>query len=523
MNSFTDRADENEEKAKRATNDNFDLGERDLRRRPPMESLQIDHAGNEGYDDDDDYEYDDDEYDDMPLVVEGSAAEARNQKSLAVNRENRIVGVSLLIGMLVALIFAVTSSGGSYTVPAAEPEPSIELAASIEEARSYIEAGLELLDTDTTTLLSSMATNTKQGPANTAAAAAAAVNAMVPNPYHASLDEPFTCALQSPSDADKYWAGYVHKAFGTFDRCGALPPAGQTCRCLHPGLPVPRRGPLGHRWFLTFQRNLRLIAATVNVPASSSTATAAGVTTATATDTANLDVVLLGDSITEHWLGTDFGVQEKKWKEHYQVYQELFQNNNNRDDNDKVTTSGLALGIGGDMCPHLQYRLLNGEMANLESNETALASRLLQPAVWWVLIGTNDVGAFCEAEQIVTGTIQIVQQILDRRPASTVVVNSILPRTGRNGVLSHAWYTTVTTVNRQMECYAASLERVEFFNATDYFIRSDNGGADDAPVRVNMTLMTDNVHPSAAGYRIWGQGIVDRVQEIKERQRRSKT
>jgi lysophospholipase L1-like esterase len=44
-------------------------------------------------------------------------------------------------------------------------------------------------------------------------------------------------------------------------------------------------------------------------------------------------------------------------------------------------------------------------------------------------------------------------------------------------------------------------------------------GLDDHSVRVNTTLMLDHVHPSAAGYRIWGQGIVDRVQEIKEQQR----
>jgi lysophospholipase L1-like esterase len=491
-----------------------------------MESFNIDHAGNEGYDDDD-YDYDDDEYDDMPLVVEGSAVEARNQRSLASNRENRIVGVSILIGMLVALIFAVTSSGGPYSAPAPVPAISIEEAAAYTEALSYLAEGLELLDTDATTL-SSMATNTEQGPTNTAAASTLvdmtkdALSAMVLIPNHPSLVEAFTCVPDpASSDADTYWAEYVHLAFGTFDRCGALPPPGRPCSCLHPGLPVRRTGDqFGDSWFRTFQRNLQLIAATVN--ASTSTSTAAGLTTATGT--ANLDVVLLGDSITEHWLGTDLGVEHKKWEEHFQVYQELFQNKNSRDDNDKVTTSGLALGIGGDMCPHLQYRLLNGEMAHLHSNDTALASRLLQPAVWWVLIGTNDAGAaFCEAEQIVTGTIQIVQQILDRRPASTIVVNSILPRAGYKSRLGPGWYDTLTTVNRQMECYTASKERVEFFNATDYFIRSDDGGNDDSPVRVNMTLMSDPVHPSAEGYRIWGQGIVDRVQEIKERQRRSKT
>jgi lysophospholipase L1-like esterase len=214
-------------------------------------------------------------------------------------------------------------------------------------------------------------------------------------------------------------------------------------------------------------------------------------------------------------LGTDLGAREPKWDEHLQVYQELFQNNDNHNNN---AVTGLALGIGGDNCPRLLYRLMNGVMAELHSNASSAA---LQPVVWWILIGTNDYGyARCEAEQIVTGTVRIVQEILERRPSATVVVNSILPR-GRNWLLDSDWYETLTVVNRQMECYAASHERVEFFNATDYFLEEDTSEeGDDRAVRVNTTLMTDAVHPSAAGYRIWGQGIVDRVKEIK--QQRSK-
>jgi lysophospholipase L1-like esterase len=161
----------------------------------------------------------------------------------------------------------------------------------------------------------------------------------------------------------------------------------------------------------------------------------------------------------------------------------------------------------------LLYRMLNGEMAEL--NSTA-ASAALQPAVWWILIGTNDYSSLCEAEQIVTGTVRIVQEILERRPGATVVVNSILPR-GRKWLLGPDWYDTLTDVNRQMECYAASQKRVEFFNATDYFMEK----GDDNSGRVNTTLMTDHVHPSAAGYRIWGQGIIDRVKEIKQQRRKN--
>lgn len=55
---------------------------------------------------------------------------------------------------------------------------------------------------------------------------------------------------------------------------------------------------------------------------------------------ATVDVVLLGDSITEHWQGTSMG--REKYPEINKVYMDLFQN--------KRTTgvTGLALGISGD-------------------------------------------------------------------------------------------------------------------------------------------------------------------------------
>jgi lysophospholipase L1-like esterase len=445
MNSFTGSGNDDEEEAKRSPSDNSALGE-DLPRRP-MATFDIDQQLSE---DDDDYEYED-----RPLVLEGSIAEARSQKSIAVDRENRIVGVSLLIGTIVALIVLVVTAD---------------------------------------IILTSMM---KEGPTITTAFETAKALPIVPYP---SLDL-LTCPLEDTYDT--YWTNYVDTAAGKSDsdRCGALQPS-QTCRCLNPVLPVPRLGHLRipwlpilgrlrNRWFEAFQRNLKLIADTV-----STAIPGAG----------NLDVVLLGDSITEHWLGTELGMKEQTWSEHFQVYQELFQSENNND-----AVSGLALGIGGDNAPHLLYRMLNGEMAEL--NSTA-ASAALQPAVWWILIGTNECSALCEADQIVTGTVRIVQEILERRPSATVVVNSILPR-GLNWVLGSDWYETLTAVNHQMECYAASQERVEFFNATHYFVEK----GDNHSGRVNKTIMTDQVHPAASGYRIWGQGIVDRVKEIKEQQR----
>ena len=54
------------------------------------------------------------------------------------------------------------------------------------------------------------------------------------------------------------------------------------------------------------------------------------------------DVVLLGDSITEHWFGTEFGMPADAWQEVNLVFrEELTKLGGGRVD-------GLALGIAGD-------------------------------------------------------------------------------------------------------------------------------------------------------------------------------
>jgi hypothetical protein len=56
-------------------------------------------------------------------------------------------------------------------------------------------------------------------------------------------------------------------------------------------------------------------------------------------ETETPDLVLLGDSITEHWQGTSMG-KPKHDAEIKDVYEELFRNPNG--------IKGLALGISGD-------------------------------------------------------------------------------------------------------------------------------------------------------------------------------
>jgi lysophospholipase L1-like esterase len=198
-----------------------------------------------------------------------------------------------------------------------------------------------------------------------------------------------------------------------------------------------------------------------------------------------IDVALLGDSITEHWLGTDLGGPSPKFENVSSVFSELF----TKQGGGKV--EGIVLGISAEQCRHALYRLQDGVLGNSFS-----------PKVFWLLIGTNDLAVkWCNVDALVAGNIAIVEELLKLRPdTATIVINSLLPRH------SSLWKYELL-INERLECYANVTEGVEFFDATDIFMMS------------NRTLqnLEDGLHPSVEGHRLWGTAIVEKVLEIVSR------
>lgn len=150
------------------------------------------------------------------------------------------------------------------------------------------------------------------------------------------------------------------------------------------------------------------------------------------------------------------------------------------------------------------YRLQNGEMPPA-----------LKPKVWWLLIGTNDLGSdSCNANAITVGNIRIVEEIRQHQPNATIVINSLLPRS--NEELAHnanPYWNVLRQVNHRLECYANHTPGVEFFNATTIFVSQDP--AEKGDYYINKTLMDAHyLHPSGEGSLLWGQAIVKRVQSL---------
>jgi hypothetical protein len=85
----------------------------------------------------------------------------------------------------------------------------------------------------------------------------------------------------------------------------------------------------------------------------------------------------------------------------------------------------------------LLYRINNGGIGDLD------------PDVWWVLIGIDDLtDDFCNVDAIAAANIAVVEEIISLRPNATVAINSLLPRTP-------TFWMYLSQINERLKCYAA--------------------------------------------------------------------
>jgi len=245
---------------------------------------------------------------------------------------------------------------------------------------------------------------------------------------------------------------------------GYLVPISQ-CQCRNPTVAVPRTSDF---WQKAFQRNQKLAkkaAAMVSLEGH------------------DLDVVLLGDSITEHWIGEAGARKHAGYEENAKAFQQVLTRKGGG------LVDALALGIAADQIPNLLFRL-----------QVARYGQYLQPKVWWILIGSNDMAmAWCNVEAVLAGNIAVIEEIRETQPGAVVVINSILPRLPEP-LLGH-----IDELNQRLRDYACGTKDVYFFDATSIF-------RDEATGQVRH--LPDGVHPDGPSSWTWAREIAKAVEEL---------
>lgn len=181
----------------------------------------------------------------------------------------------------------------------------------------------------------------------------------------------------------------------------------------------------------------------------------------------NVDLVFIGDSITQGWEGKGKGV----WSKFY----------------DKRNT--VNLGIGGDRTQHVIWRLDNG---NVEG---------ISPKLAVIMIGTNNSGGN-SPEQIAEGITVIVDQLTKKTPKTKILLLAVFPR-GANADDKRR------QVNEKTNAIVSKLgekDHVSYLDIGKEFLEDDGS--------LSREIMPDLLHLSEKGYTIWAESIEPMVAKL---------
>ena len=134
----------------------------------------------------------------------------------------------------------------------------------------------------------------------------------------------------------------------------------------------------------------------------------------------DVDLLFLGDSITDNWAGPG----KQVWEKYY----------GNR--------KAMNAGIGGDKTEHVLWRLDNGNVDGIK------------PKLAVIMIGTNNSGGNVNsAEDIAEGIKAIVNKLREKLPETKILLLGIFPR----GATSNAQLEKVVTQNGKKQIEASDL------------------------------------------------------------------
>lgn len=178
----------------------------------------------------------------------------------------------------------------------------------------------------------------------------------------------------------------------------------------------------------------------------------------------DIDVLFMGDSITDWWRNPDGNYAGKPVFDKYWG-------------NQKVANFGIA----GDTTQGVLYRLQNGE------------GQGFNPKAIMLMIGTNNTRANTAAE-IAEGVGAIVLELQKDFPNAKILLLGIFPRS-----------TPVDPVRAQIAEINTIISRLHDGNKVHYL---DIGKVFlDANGTIPLDIMSDGLHPTTKGYELWAAAV----------------
>lgn len=178
-----------------------------------------------------------------------------------------------------------------------------------------------------------------------------------------------------------------------------------------------------------------------------------------------INLVFVGDSITDGWRGGGKSV----WQKNYAPYK------------------ALNLGISGDRTEHVLWRMKNGELDGYKAR------------LFVIMIGTNNGGD--SAVDVAAGIEAIVAEIKAKQPQARILLLGIFPRSEKPDGARQK--------NEEVNAIIAKMEdkkTLKYLDIGDKFLSADK--------TLGKDVMPDFLHPNLKGYEIWAKAINDSVKQL---------
>ena len=181
----------------------------------------------------------------------------------------------------------------------------------------------------------------------------------------------------------------------------------------------------------------------------------------------NVDLLFIGDSITQGWEGAG----KKVWDEFY------------------GKRNAVNLGIGGDRTQHVLWRLDNG---NIEG---------IKPKLAVLMIGTNNSGTN-SSEQIAAGITAIVEKLRAKLPETKVLILGVFPRGADKADAKRLVNEGANAIVKKL----ADDKNVFYLDIGPAFLADDG--------TLSKEIMPDLLHLNEKSYRLWAESIEPKVKEL---------
>lgn len=182
----------------------------------------------------------------------------------------------------------------------------------------------------------------------------------------------------------------------------------------------------------------------------------------------NVDLLMIGDSITHGWEGGG----KKYWEKYY------------------APRNAVNMGFSGDRTQHVLWRLEHGHLEGIS------------PKLAVLMIGTNNSnGKDNTAEEIADGIVAICKKLRAQCPRMKILILAIFPRGPE------------PSDQRQKNAKASSLaskiadsKMIHYLDINEKFLTGDGF--------LVKKIMPDYLHPNEVGYKIWAEAIEPKVAEL---------